>query len=343
VPDRVKFRYTLDGFDHGWSAPVSSHEAIYTNLAPGFYRFRVIASNSDGLWNSEEAAVMFEVEPMFWQTWWFKLLFGTTLTLALLGFFRFRINQTTRQLNLRFEERLAERTRIAQDLHDTLLQGFLSVSMQLHVAVDQLPPDSPSRPHMNRVLQLTRQVIEEGRNAVRGLRSSGNSVSSDLAQAFSRIQQELGIQSQADLRVAIDGRPRLLHPVIRDEVYRIGREALVNSFRHSGAKNIEVEVEYSSSQLYILVRDDGCGIDPQVLGSGRDGHWGLSGMRERAERIGARLKLRSRAAIGTEVELSVPGYVAFQLQPSKNPFKWFSRFYQREHEHVMREPDSESK
>jgi signal transduction histidine kinase len=126
-------------------------------------------------------------------------------------------------------------------------------------------------------------------------------------------------------------------------VYRIGREALVNSFRHSGAKNIEVEVEYSSRQLYIVVRDDGCGIDPQVLGSGRDGHWGLSGMRERAERIGARLKLRSRHATGTEVELSVPGYVAFQLQPSKNPFKWFSRFYRRRHEHVMREPDSESK
>ncbi|MGH9841577.1 MAG: sensor histidine kinase, partial [Blastocatellia bacterium] len=223
-----------------------------------------------------------------------------------------------------FEERLAERTRIAQELHDTLLQGFISASMQLHVAVDHLPADLPAKQRIGRVLQLMGQVIEEGRNAVRGLRSS-NSDSLDLEQAFSRIRQELAIQEQIDFRVIVEGRPRALHPILRDEVYRIGREALVNAFRHARAKSIEVELEYAVNHLRILVRDDGCGIDPQVLRSGLDGHWGLSGMRERAEGIGARLNLRSRAAAGTEVELSVPSQVAFQTQSSKRPLRWLAR------------------
>jgi ligand-binding sensor domain-containing protein/signal transduction histidine kinase len=328
VPERVRFRYALDGFDPGWSEPKTATEATYTNLGPGSYRFRVMASNSDGLWNSAEAVVRFEIAPLFWQTWWFRFSLALAGVFALVAIYQLRLRNLTRQLNVRFEERLAERTRIAQDLHDTLLQGVISASMQLHVAVDRLPDDSTAKPPMGRVLQLMGQVIEEGRNAVRGLRFS-HSDALDLEQAFSRIRRELDIQTetgeQTGFRVIVEGRPRPLHPVIRDEVYRIGREALVNAFRHSRAKNIEVEVEYLAKRLRILVRDDGCGIAPQVLQSGREGHWGLPGMRERAERIGARLKLRSRVAAGTEVELSVPGYVAFQTQPSRKwPLKWIA-------------------
>ena len=266
--------------------------------------------------------------PVFWQALWFRLSVGLAFLFALLAFYRFRLHQLTRQMNLRFEERLAERTRIAQELHDTLLQGFLSASMQLHVAVDQLPADSPAKPMLSRVQQLMGQVIEEGRNAVQGLRSP-DSNSNDLEQAFSRIPQEFALQEQVCFRVIVEGRPRPLHPIIRDEVYRIGREALVNAFRHSRAKSIEVEVEYVARHLLILVRDDGCGIDPQVLRSGRAGHWGLSGMRERAERIGARLKVRSRAATGTEIELSVPGHIAFQIESRDRPPGWLARLYPR--------------
>lgn len=269
--------------------------------------------------------------PLFWQSGWFQLSSVLALILLILAFYRFRLHQLTRQLNLRFEERLAERTRIAQELHDTLLQGFLSASMQLHVAVDHLPADSPAKPRLNHVLQLMGQVIEEGRNAVQGLRSSGSSGSFDLEQSFSRIKQELVVQEEIDFRVVVEGRPRSLHPVIRDEVYAIGREALVNAFRHARARSIEIAVEYLSNSLRILVHDDGCGIDPEVLKSGREGHWGLSGMRERADRIGARLKVRSRAATGTEVELSVPGHVAFPVQ-SSSPLRWFTRFYKRKRE-----------
>src|SRR5262249_23028467 len=155
-------------------------------------------------------------------------------------------------LNVRFEERLAERTRIAQDLHDTLLQGVLSASMQLHVAVDHLPEDLPARQRLSRTLELMEQVIEEGRNAVRGLRSSHRD-SFDLEHAFSRVPQELASYSEAEeqvaFRVIVEGRPRALHSILRDEVYRIGREALVNAFRHAQARSIEVEVKYEASHL----------------------------------------------------------------------------------------------
>lgn len=249
--------------------------------------------------------------PVFWRTWWFQGLMGLTAVVATLLLYRWRMRDLTHQLNLRFEERLAERTRIAQDLHDTLLQGVLSASMQLHVAVESVPADSPTKPALDRVLQLMAHVVEEGRTAVQGLRSPQGSVH-DLDEAFSRVQQELALDEKRPFRVIVEGAPRPLHPLIRDEVYSIGREALVNSFRHSRASITEVELEYASNQLRVLVRDNGCGIDPQVLRSGRDGHWGLSGMRERAERIGARLKVWSRAGAGTEIELSVPGHIAFE-------------------------------
>lgn len=248
--------------------------------------------------------------PPFWGTWWFRAGGALAALGALLASYRIHMRQVARQLNLRFEERLAERTRIAQELHDTLLQGFVSASMQLHAAAERLPDDSPARAPLDRVLELMRSVIDEGRNAVRGLRSS-HRASDDLEHAFSGIEQELAGPGQAGFRVTVEGRPRPLHPLIRDEVYRIGREAVVNAFRHSGAKRIEVELEYAASRLRVLVRDDGRGIDPEVLRSGREGHWGLSGMRERAERIGARLKVWSRDEAGTEVEMSIPGHIAF--------------------------------
>ncbi|HTW63801.1 MAG TPA: two-component regulator propeller domain-containing protein [Bryobacteraceae bacterium] len=326
VPSRVRYRFKLDGFDRDWNGPVQRREAIYTNLDPGTYRFHVLASDSNGLWNGREATLGFEMAPAFWQTWWFRACVILACALAILAIYRLRLRQLTHQLNVRFEERLGERTRIAQDLHDTLLQGFLSASMQLHVAVNRLPPESPSRTSLNRVLQLMSQVIEEGRNAVRGLRSS-QSASLNLENAFAQIQQELAIEDDVGFRVIVDGQPQPLHPLLRDEVYRIGREALVNAFQHSQAKSIEIEVEYAARRLRLLVRDNGRGIDPQTLQSGREGHWGLPGMRERAERIGATFHVWSRPSVGTEVELLVPSHLAFQSRSPHRTFRWFSRLY----------------
>jgi hypothetical protein len=266
--------------------------------------------------------------PAFWQTWWFRLAAGLVLVLVLLALYHLRLRQLTRRMNARFGERLAERVRIAQELHDTLLQGFISASMQLHVAVDNLPGDSPAREPLSHIQRLMGQVIEEGRDAVRGLRSDSG-LSLDLEQAFSRIRQGLSEEETGRFRVVVEGRPRPLHPLIRDEVYRIGHEALVNAFRHSHADSIEVEVEYLDKRLRLLVSDDGDGIDPETLRSGREGHWGLSGMRERAEKISAELKVRSRKAAGTEVELSVPAHVAFITEfPVEGP-GWLARLYRR--------------
>jgi PAS domain S-box-containing protein len=214
-----------------------------------------------------------------------------------------------RQENVRLEER----TRIAQELHDTLLQNFLSASMQLGVAAKGVPADSAVKVRLDRILQLMEQGIEEGRNTIQGLRSTGTP---DLVQALSRVQHELPVQPDIDFRVMVVGHQEPLRPPVWYEIYRIGREALVNAFSHSQAKHVEFELEYADRDLRMRVRDDGRGIDPQVLQSGREGHWGLAGMRERATRIGGLLKISSAANGGTEVQLSVPAGTAFQVSPT---------------------------
>jgi PAS domain S-box-containing protein len=213
---------------------------------------------------------------------------------------------------------LEERSRIAQELHDTLLQSFLGASMQLGAAMNNLPSGSSVKPKLEQVLELMEQGIEEGRATIEGLRST-DSRPWDLVLALSGVQQELGVPSDIDFRVSVEGRERPLRPAIRQEIYHIGKEALVNAFCHSGAERVECELQYTDSDLQMRVRDDGCGIDPQVLDAGREGHRGLRGMRERATRIGAVLKISSSAAAGTEVQLSIPSRVAFTLSRSDHP------------------------
>ena len=326
--ERVRYRYRLEGFDREWSEPTTNREATYGNLGAGSYRFLVTASNSDGLWNGPESQIPFSIAPAFWQTWWFR--FSSILAVVLMPWllYRIRMHQKIGQLNVRFDERLGERMRIAQDFHDTLLQGVLSARMILYIATDKLSDDSPARPLLIRVSQLMDQFIKEGRNTLHGLRmSSGDS--QKLEQAFARIPHELANQQEITYDIVVEGEPRLLRPMIRDEAYHIGHEALVNAFRHSKAGSIEVEVQYAAAHLRIMVRDDGCGIDPRVLQSGREGHWGLPGMRERAERIGAKLKVSSRSTAGTEVELIVPGNVAYQHQRGNGRLNWIGKLYRQ--------------
>ena len=220
---------------------------------------------------------------------------------------RKQAEERVRRENLRLEER----TRIAQELHDTLLQTFLGASMQLDVALDEMMPDSPMKPRLDRVLQLMRQGIEEGRHTLRGLRSSGDG-RFDAGAALARVPQELAADHpEIDFRVRVNGRRRPLWPIIGHEVYRIGREALVNAFAHSQARRIDLELEYADSDLQMRIRDNGCGIEPRVLQGGRDGHFGLAGMRERAAMIEGTLDISSSAKDGTEIRLSIPGAIAF--------------------------------
>jgi ligand-binding sensor domain-containing protein/signal transduction histidine kinase len=320
-PGAVRFRYKLDGLDRDWSETDESRQVTYRNLDPRFYRFRILASNGEGLWNGGESSAAFEIERAFWQTWWFRSCALLAVLLAGFAIYRLRMYQLTRQLNARFQERLAERTHIAQELHDTLLQGFLSASMQVDVAEDQLPEGSPAKPLLKRALQLMGQVTEEGRNAIRGLRVPSRDNDS-VEEVFSRMGQELSVDDRMEYRVISQNNPRTLRPAIREEVYRIGREALANAFKHAHAEKVEVEVEYANSHFRLLVRDDGSGIDPSVLRAGRQDHWGLPGMRQRAEKMGATLKLRSRKGAGTEVELDVPSPIAFESQSRPRISNW---------------------
>jgi signal transduction histidine kinase len=155
------------------------------------------------------------------------------------------------------------------------------------------------------------QVIDEGRNAVRGLRTSGPAMM-PLEAALSQMKQEMCAPEEVEYRVIVEGLQRPLHPMLRDEIYRIAREALINAFRHAKANHIEVELNYTISGFRLFVRDDGTGIDEKILGAGREGHWGLVGIRERAERIGAQVHVFSRPSAGTEIELALPSNVAFE-------------------------------
>jgi len=213
--------------------------------------------------------------------------------------------ESLREAQLREEERCRERARIARELHDTLLQGLLSASLQLQVAEGWLPPDSPAKPLLSRVRSLMRKGLDEGRAALEGLRST-EAPSTTLEQALSDFHEELPPPDRARLRILKMGRPKPVAPAVLDQIYLITREALLNALRHSQARKIEVEIAYSPRRLRITVRDNGTGIEPQLLHSGRKAHWGLTVMRERAANIGAHLRIRTRPNAGTQLDLSLP-------------------------------------
>jgi len=309
-PEKVRLQYRLDGVDASWLDADDSREAVYTNIPVGTHAFHLRGSGSDGIWDLNGIVYEITQQPYFYQTTWFQVVAVTALFLLLTTAYLLRVQQIVRQAHMRAEERLMERERIAREMHDTLLQGILSVSMHLEAAHDRLPDDSPARPVMNKVLVVIRQVIEEGRAALRGLRTRVVE-EADLAVDFSRLGEEFGMDGSAGFRVVAQGGSRKLRPRISDEVYRIGREAIMNAFFHAKAKSIEVILQDVDRCFRLVVRDDGGGIDPDVLNAGREGHFGLAGMRERSESIGGTLRLRSRVGAGTEVELTLPQAIAF--------------------------------
>jgi signal transduction histidine kinase len=316
VPDRVRFRYRLDGFDRDWSQPVAERQAEFTNLGPGTYRFRVIASNSEGVWNSAEAALPFTIAPAWWQTGSFWAAIGLLLAGGLWSGYRMRLRQLARQLDVRFEERLAERSRIARELHDTLLQSFQGAVLRFR-AVTYMLPDRPvdARATLENAIDQARQAIVEGRDAVQGLRSSAIATN-DIAVAIATLAETLptddGSQSRPVFHVSVEGTPRDLPPIVQDEVYRIAGEAVRNAFRHAGASRIEVEIRYDQRRFRLRVRDDGKGIDAEAVG-GRtyEGHYGMAGMDERAKLVGGTLSVWSELDSGTEAELTIPASVAY--------------------------------
>jgi len=229
--------------------------------------------------------------------------------------YQLRLRQLSREFNAGLEARVGERTRIARELHDTLLQSFHGLLLRFQTVSNQLPAGEPKQ-KLDEAIDQAAQAITEGRDAVQGLRSS-TTVTNDLARAITTLGQELAVAESnpnaAKFHVEVEGTTRDLHPILRDEVYRIAGEAVRNAFKHAQAQLIEVEIRYDERQLRVRVRDDGKGIDAKVLGrDGRAGHFGLHGMTERAKLMGSKLTVWSEVESGTEVELSIPASRAYE-------------------------------
>jgi ligand-binding sensor domain-containing protein/signal transduction histidine kinase len=322
-----RYRYRLEGFEHGWNEVGSKQRlAIYTNLNPGKYVFRVQGSNSDGVWNEKGVSLTIVISPPWWNTTWFRVFCALlVLTLLWAGYQR-RLHQLRHQFEMTLEARVSERTRIARELHDTLLQTFHSLLPRLQV-VSQLMRERPTdaQESLDRTMELAAKAITEGRDALQGLRAP-TFETDDLARALNSLGEELATdpanQGTPDFWVTVEGEARNLHPILRDEVYRIAAEALRNAFRHAQARTIEVEIRYDNQQFRLRVRDDGKGMDPRIQsGTEPVGHYGLPSMRERGKLIGGKLAIWSEVGVGTEVELRIAAAAAYATATKRS---WIS-------------------
>lgn len=310
APQRVGFRYKLDGHDSDWVDSGTRRQAFYSDLAPGDYQFRVIARNGEGPWNAEGAPLRFSIAPAWYQTNFFRAVCAVSGVLVVWAIYRLRVRQIEAAAGARFDERLAERTRLARDLHDTLLQTIQGSKMVADDALDSATDAERMRGALEQLSGWLARAMQEGRAALHSLRTS-TTEGNDLFEAFKRAVESEVVPTSMAATCSVVGEPREMHPIVRDEVYRIGYEAILNACLHSQASRLSVELEYAR-ELTLRVADDGVGIDAAVVTQGKPGHFGLQGMRERAVRIDSRLTLTSSQSSGTEFTLVVPGGIAFQ-------------------------------
>jgi ligand-binding sensor domain-containing protein len=311
-----RYRYKLEGLEPSWNEVGSKQRlATYTNLDPRKYIFRVQGSNSDGVWNQEGVSLPILITPPWWSTNWFRAVSAAVCLALLWAGYQYRVRRLHHEFEMTFDARVGERTRIARELHDTLLQKFQGLLPLVQAAIYKLPSSAvEARKILEGAVDLASEAITEGRNAVQGLRLSIIE-ENDLSVAIRTVGEELaasGNQSSPAFEVVVQGKPRSLHPVLRDEVYRIGAEALRNAFQHARARRVEVEIGYGEKEFTVHIRDDGKGIDREILSAdGREGHFGLHGMRERAKLVGGKLAVWSELESGSEVELSIPAVRAY--------------------------------
>lgn len=333
-PETNRYRYMLEGLDRHWNEVGSDQRlASYTTLPHGVYRFRVEGAESRGAWSRSTRELTIEILPPWWLTGWFRALCAVVVVLAFWMLYQVRLRGLRREFHAALDARVDERTRIARELHDTLLQSFNSLLLRFQSASNILPgrPDEAKK-RIDSAIDQASDAIAEGRDAVHQLRSGALS-SIDLDQAISRFAKELmgasALGANPELEVQVAGTPRPLNPLLRDEVYRIGVEALRNAIRHAKATRIEVEIRYGEDQLRLRIRDNGTGMDPLVLKREQSpGHWGLRGMRERARLVGGTLEVWSQLEIGTEVELNIPAGIAYTRLPISRR-RIFSLFQRR--------------
>ena len=335
-PERVRFRYKLEGADDTWRDAGNERSVRYANLRPGRYTFQVVASNNDGVWNDVGATATFALRPAFYQTSWFLVLASGACLGILWLVLMARLHQVTRRerkrLEQRMEDRLSERTRVARVLHDTLLQSFQGLLLRFQVAYELLPSrPAEAKQDLGSAIDGTVRAINEGRTAVQGLRASAVE-DDDLVAAIKTLVEELAGEhygARVVFRVNLQGTSRPLRPIAHDEIYQIAGEALRNSRRHAQASAIEVELRYDERQFRLRVRDNGKGMEPRFLnGEGTQGHFGLSGMRERSALLGGKLTIWTAPASGTEIELTVPAARVYAATPAQR-LGWLRRSFWR--------------
>ena len=317
-PAGARYRYKLEGLDRQWNEVGSDRRvATYTTLPDGRYTFRVQGAVSGGAWSEPGAKLGITVLPPWWATWWFRTLCAVTAVGLLSTLYLLRVRHMTRQYNLRLDARVNERSRIARELHDSLLQGYQGLLFRLQAARNLLPqrPEAAASA-LETAMELGDKAMDESRAAVRELRTSVPATR-DLADSLTELGDELALDGQegrATYHVLVEGRPRPIATLVRDEIYRIAREAVRNAADHARARRIEAALDYGTRELSLRVRDDGTGFDRETLEHRRAGHWGLQGMRERAESFGARFNVWSESGVGTEIELVVPAPVCYGRQ-----------------------------
>lgn len=304
-PQKIDFRYRLEGFDKSWVEAGNSRSASYTNLSPGNYTFHVIARNGDGVWNNQGAAMAIHIQPQFYQTWWFAALMLLPLAAAGYGIYRWRVARVEAAMESRFEAVLGERNRIAREIHDTLAQGFAGVSVQLEIVSRKLGASSDSvREHLDQARMLVRSSLAEARRSIWELRSQSAEME-DLASRLSKMAAQMSGPGQPRIAVEVRGTYRPLPPRTEDELLRIAQEAVTNSIRHAEASSISVELAFDPQLLRMTISDNGRGFSPNGVTSGISGHFGLKGMRERAAGIDAKLKLETAPGSGTQLSVEV--------------------------------------
>jgi signal transduction histidine kinase len=320
-PEAIHFRYKLQETDQDWHEVGTASPVSYRNLAPGSYHFIVNATDTNGVWSDAIATTEFNILPAFYQTGWFITLCAVSTMVLLFLLYMLRVRQLARQYDIRMEERLGERTRIARELHDTLLQSFQRLLLKFQGVSYELLDRPEVHKKLDTLIDQGQQAVTEGRDAVQGLRSSAV-VTNDLGRAIQKLGAELSAQNDSnspDFHVDVQGTPRDLAPIVRDDVYRIAGEAVRNALQHAQAGRIDVEIRYEQRQLWLRIRDNGKGIDTNVLESGaRAGHYGLPGLQERTKLVGGKLTVSSKPESGTEIELTIPASVVYESESGRH-------------------------